>query len=292
MKNRDSLTAYMMTAPALLFLLVFVIAPLFMALRYSFFNVSFYQDSSFVGLRNFSIILRTTLFRQSLINAVKFVVIIVPGMMFLAFLLSNALKTLPPAWANFSKTVLYIPGIVSGIAVALIFNFIFNFNAGIINQTLRALGFNRIAFFNSPVLAVLSVSAVSVWIGLGGNTILMYAALVNIPQEYYDAASIDGAGALNKMLFITIPQMKNIFILICISLTTGTLQMFELPYMMTGGGPASQTLTPMLYLYNNYRDVDKGLGYTIAGALIMLVIIASINAVIFRIIRSEKSLEA
>ncbi|MDR1108475.1 MAG: sugar ABC transporter permease [Spirochaetaceae bacterium] len=291
MKDKSSLTAYLMTAPALLFLLVFVIAPLFMALRYSFFNVSFYQDSLFVGPRNFSIILRTTLFRQSLINAAKFVLIIVPGMMLLSFLLSHTLKTLPPAWANFSKTVLYIPGIVSGIAVALIFNFIFHFNAGIINQTLRALGFNRIAFFNSPVLAVFSVSAVNIWIGLGGNTILMYAALVNIPKEYYDAASIDGAGALNKMFFITIPQMKNIFILVCISLTTGTLQMFDLPYMMTGGGPANQTLTPMLYLYNNYRDIDKGLGYTIAGALIMLVIIASINAVIFRIIRSEKSLE-
>jgi ABC-type sugar transport system permease subunit len=280
-----------MTAPALLFLLVFVIVPLFMALRYSFFNVSFYQDSLFVGARNFSIILRTTLFRQSLFNAAKFVLIIVPGMMLLSFLLAGALKTLPGAWTNFSKTVLYIPGIVSGIAVALIFNFIFNFNAGIINQALRALGFNRIAFFNSPVMAVLCVSAVTIWIGLGGNTILMYAALVYIPQEYYDAASIDGAGAVNKMLFITIPQMKNVFILICISLTTGTMQMFDLPYMMTGGGPASQTLTPMLYLYNNYRDVDKGLGYTIAGALIMLAVIASINAVIFRIIRSEKSLE-
>jgi ABC-type sugar transport system permease subunit len=119
----------------------------------------------------------------------------------------------------------------------------------------------------------------------------MYAALINIPKEYYEAASKDGAGAINKMFFITIPQMKNIFILICINLTTGTLQLFDLPYMMTGGGPANQTLTPMLYLYNNYRDVDKGLGYTIAGALIIMVVISVINAVIFTIIKSEKSLE-
>jgi ABC-type sugar transport system permease subunit len=155
----------------------------------------------------------------------------------------------------------------------------------------RGLGFKRIAFFTSPWLATFSISAVSIWIGLGGNTILMYAALLNIPKEYYEAASIDGAGSLSKMLFITIPQMKNIFILICINLTTGTLQMFDLPYMMTGGGPANQTLSPMLYLYNNYRDVDKGLGYTIAGALIIMVVISIVNAVIFRIIKSEKSLE-
>jgi ABC-type sugar transport system permease subunit len=291
MKSKDSLTAYLMIGPAILMLGIFVIAPLFMAFRYSFFDVSFYQDSTFVGLKNFSIILKTTLFRQSLINAGKFVLIIVPGMMIMAFLLSNALKVLPGTYANFAKTALYIPGIVSGIAVALIFNFIFHYNAGIINQVLRGMGLNRIAFFNSPVLAVASISAVTIWIGLGGNTILMYAALINIPKEYYDAASIDGAGAFNKMFFITIPQMKNIFILICINLTTGTLQIFDLPYMMTGGGPANQTLSPMLYLYNNYRDVDKGLGYTIAGALIMMVVISIINAVIFTIIKSEKSLE-
>jgi ABC-type sugar transport system permease subunit len=280
-----------MIGPALVLLAIFVIAPLFMALRYSFFDVSFYKDSIFVGLKNFSIILKTTLFRQSLINAVKFVLIIIPGMMIIAFVLANILKGLPGAYANFVKTTLYIPGIISGIAVALIFNFIFNFNAGIINQLLRNAGLNRIAFFNKPWLAAFSISAVSVWIGLGANTILMYAALINIPNEYYEAASIDGAGTISKTLFITIPQMKNIFVLICISLATGTLQLFELPYMMTLGGPANQTLTPMLYLYNNYRDIDKGLGYTIAGALIIMVVIAIINGLIFTVIRSEKSLE-
>jgi ABC-type sugar transport system permease subunit len=292
MKDRDSLTAYLMILPALLLLAIFVITPLFMAFRYSFFDVSFYQDSIFVGIKNFSIILKTTLFRQSLVNAAKFVFINVPGMMIMAFLLANILKALPGRYANFVKTCLYIPGIVSGIAVALIFNFIFHYNAGIINQLLKSAGFSKIAFFNNAALATFSISAVSIWIGLGGNTILMYAALLNIPGEYYEAASIDGAGIISKMFFVTIPQMKNIFVLICISLTTGTLQMFDLPYMMTGGGPAGKTLTPMLYLYNNYRDIDKGLGYTIAGALIVMVVISIVNGFIFTVIRSEKSLEA
>lgn len=291
MRERNTAAAYLMILPALLMLAVFVIAPMVMAFRYSFFNVTFYKDSTFVGLKNFGIILRTTLFRQSLVNAAKFVLVVVPGMMIIAFLLANALKSLPRAYADFVKTSLYIPGIVSGIAVALIFNFIFNYNAGVINQLLRGAGLGRIAFFNDKWLALFSISAVSVWIGVGGNTILMYAALLNIPSEYYEAASIDGAGTLGKMFFITIPQMKNIFVLICIGLTTGTLQLFDLPYMMTGGGPANQTLTPMLYLYNNYRDIDKGLGYTVAGALIIMVVIGIINSVIFTVIRSEKSLE-
>ena len=131
----------------------------------------------------------------------------------------------------------------------------------------------------------------TVWVGLGGNTILMYAALVNVPPEYYEAASVDGAGALKKMIYITLPQMKNIFVLMCISLTAGTLQMFDIPYMLTGGGPSNSTLTPMLYLYNNYRDASKGMGYTIAGAILMLIIIVMINSVVFAVIKSEKSVE-
>jgi ABC-type sugar transport system permease subunit len=93
------------------------------------------------------------------------------------------------------------------------------------------------------------------------------------------------------MIYITLPQMKNIFVLMCISLTAGTLQMFDIPYMLTAGGPSNSTLTPMLYLYNNYRDVSKGMGYTIAGAILMLIIIVMINSVVFAVIKSEKSVE-
>jgi ABC-type sugar transport system permease subunit len=290
-KQHNQLIAYVMLSPAVLGLVVFVIIPLFMALRYSFFDVSFYTDSVFVGLENFRIILSTTVFRQTLINAGKFLIIIVPGQMITAFLLANALRALPRAYSDFAKTALYIPHVISGIAIAMIFNFIFNYSGGVINQTIRGLGFERIAFFTNPVSAVFTISFVSIWCGLGGNTILMYAALINIPKEYYEAASVDGAGSVRKMFFITLPQMKNIFVLIVVNLTTGTLQMFDLPYMMTGGGPLQKTITPMLYIYQNYNNRDKGLGYAIAGALIIMVFISAVNSIIFRIIRSEKSLE-
>ena len=291
MKRRDSVTAYLMIAPAFALLCVFVIAPLFMALRYSFFNVSFYLDSTFIGLNNFRMILRTALFRQSLLNAIKFVLILIPSTLILGFLAANALVGLPRKFSSAVKTAMYIPGVVAAIAVGLIFNFIFNFNAGIINQTLKSLGMSKIAFYNTEFTATLSICSVSLWIGLGGTVILMYAARLNIPIEYYEAASIDGAGSLSKMLKITIPQMKNIFVLVCIGSTTATLQMFDLPYIMTLGGPVNKTLTPMLYLYNNYRDANKTIGYTVAGALILMVIISVVNGVVFTVIKSEKSLE-
>lgn len=189
------------------------------------------------------------------------------------------------------KTAIYIPGIISGIATSVIFIFILDYKGGVINQTLMQLGIGRIGFLNNPFWAYIAVILPTVWVGLGGNTILMYAALVNVPPEYYEAASVDGAGALKKMIYITLPQMKNIFVLMCISLTAGTLQMFDIPYMLTGGGPSNSTVTPMLYLYNNYRDASKGMGYTIAGAILMLIIIVMINSVVFAVIKSEKSVE-
>jgi len=291
MKRLDGITGYLMVGPAVVLLIIFVIVPLFMALQYSFYDVSWHLESEFVGFENFRQIINTTVFRQSLSNALRFVAIIVPSIVIVSFLVANTLASLKRGFATVVKTSIYIPGIVSGIAIGLVFNFIFNYNAGIINQTIRGFGMDRIAFYTVPLNAILTISSVTLWMALGGTVILMYAARVNVPGEFYEAASIDGANAFHKLIFITIPQMKNIFILVTISGVTGTLQMFDLPFIMTAGGPVNRTLTPMLYLFNQHRDQNRTLGFTVAGALLIMIFIAVINSLIFTIIRSEKSIE-
>ncbi len=289
--KRDMKMAYLMLLPAVAMLTIFVIIPLVIAFQKSFYDWNYYIDSIFVGLDNYRIIINTVYFQKAVINVLKFVITIVPLLLLLSFALAHVLKGLSAKMSNMIKTAIYIPGIISGIATSVIFIFILDYKGGIINQTLMQLGIGRIGFLNNPFWAYIAVILPTVWVGLGGNTILMYAALVNVPPEYYEAASVDGAGALKKMIYITLPQMKNIFVLMCISLTAGTLQMFDIPYMLTGGGPSNSTLTPMLYLYNNYRDASKGMGYTIAGAILMLIIIVMINSVVFAVIKSEKSVE-
>ena len=289
--KRDMKMAYLMLLPAVVMLTIFVIIPLVIAFQKSFYDWNYYIDSIFVGLDNYRIIINTVYFQKAVINVLKFVITIVPLLLLLSFTLAHVLKGLSAKMSNMIKTAIYIPGIISGIATSVIFIFILDYKGGVINQTLMQLGIGRIGFLNNPFWAYIAVILPTVWVGLGGNTILMYAALVNVPPEYYEAASVDGAGAWKKMIYITLPQMKNIFVLMCISLTAGTLQMFDIPYMLTGGGPSNSTLTPMLYLYNNYRDASKGMGYTIAGAILMLIIIVMINSVVFAVIKSEKSVE-
>jgi multiple sugar transport system permease protein len=289
--KRDMKIAYLMLLPAVVMLTIFVIVPLIMALQKSFYDWNYYIDSVFVGFYNYKVILKTVYFQKAVINVVKFVLVIVPLLLLLSFLFAHVLKGISSRMNTIIKTAIYIPGIISGIATSVIFIFILDYKGGIINQILMATGVGRIGFLNNPFWAFIAVVTPTIWLGLGGNTILMYAALVSVPQEYYEAASVDGAGAFKKMIHITLPQMKNIFVLMCISLTAGTLQMFDIPYMLTGGGPSNSTLTPMLYLYNNYRDISKGMGYTIAGAIMMMIIIAIINSVVFAVIKSEKTVE-
>jgi len=289
--KRDMKLAYIMLLPALIMLSVFVIVPLIMAIQKSFYDWNFYINSVFVGFENYRIIIKTVYFQKAVINVIKFVVVIVPLMLFLSFIFANVLKGLSKKFSTAVKTAIYIPGIVSGIATSVIFIFVLDYKGGIINQILMQLGFSRVAFLNDPFWAGLSIIIPTIWLGLGGSTILMYAGLMNVPTEYYEAASVDGATALKKMIYITIPQMKNIFVLMCISLTAGTLQMFDIPYMLTGGGPSNSTLTPMLYLYNNYRDTSKSMGYTIAGAVLMLILITAINSIVFTVIKSDRTME-
>jgi len=289
--KRDMKVAYFMLIPAVIMLTIFVIIPLIVAFQKSFYDWNYYIESVFIGFDNYRMIINTIYFQKAVINVLKFVITIVPLLLLLSFAFAHVLKGLSSKMSNMIKTAIYIPGIISGIATSVIFIFILDYKGGIINQILMQIGVGRIGFLNNPFWAYIAIILPTVWVGLGGNTILMYAALVNVPPEYYEAASVDGASALKKMIYITLPQMKNIFVLMCISLTAGTLQMFDIPYMLTGGGPSNSTLTPMLYLYNNYRDASKGMGYTIAGAILMLIIIVMINSVVFAVIKSEKSVE-
>ncbi len=291
MKRQDHVTAYLMVLPAVALLLIFVIAPLFMAVEKSFTDWNFYKSSVFVGLKNYRIILENEYFRAAVFNAFKFVLIIVPAQIVLSFLFAHVLAKMVRWAGTFTKMSIYVPTVIAGVVASVIFIFLLDYRAGLLQQIVMALGLPRQAFLADKKLATVSISVASIWLGFGYNALVMYAGLLDVPQEYYEAASIDGANGFVKMFRITIPCMKNIFVLLIIGLVTGTLQTFDLPYMMTNGGPESTTLTPMLYLYNNYRDLNKTMGYSIAGAILMMFLIAFINSFVFRIIRSEKVID-
>lgn len=291
LKRQDMITAYAMLAPALLVLLTFILVPLGMALQKSFYDWKFYGESRFIGLHNYTVILQNPYFRSAVVNVFKFVLILVPLQIVLSFLIASMLRNMTRRASNMTKILLYTPCVLSGVVSSMIFLFFLDYNGGLFNQFFKLFGFPRQSFLIRPGSAVAVICLIMLWLGLGYNTLVTYAGLLSIPDEFYEAAMVDGAGVFSRLFQITLPSMKNYFVLLSIGLVSTTLQMLEIPMILTNGGPQSKTLTPILYLFNNFRDMDKTMTYTITGAVLLMMVIAIINSFVFRVIKSEKLLD-
>ncbi len=284
-----------MLLPAFLLLTVFVVVPLIMALVRSFQD---YSTGEFVWFYNYEYILGLeSLFKDGVAsdflisfgNALMFTAIITVVMVVIAFLFALVLKNMNNRVGAVAKVVIYVPFFISGIIASIIFSLLTNYGGGLINSILISLGKEPVAFETEGILPYIAVIVPTIWLSFGYNTLVMYAGILNIPKEYYEAASIDGANGWQKMTYITIPNMKNYLVLIVINLVTTNMQMMEVPYMMTGGGPLNKTMTPVLYLFNCFRDANRPENVTIAGAIIVMIFIAIVNIFVFKAVRSEKS---
>ena len=284
--KKDNLKGMLFILPAFLLLLTFGILPLILSVIRSFQD---YTTKEFVGFDNFDYIFKTPSFMKSFINVILFTILVVIIMVPITFLFAHTISKLTPKWQSVIKTIIYIPGILSGIVVSIMFTFILNYGGGLISSIFISNGKEPIAFMVQGYWPIVAIIVPTVWLGFGYNSLLMYASLINIPKEYFEAAEIDGAGFWGKLFYITIPNMKNTFIFIIITLTTGTLQMLEIPYFITGGGPLEMTLTPALYLFNSFRDINRSPNVTIAGALIIMIVIVIINAITFRLLKSKET---
>lgn len=284
-RYRYAKSGYGMIAPACILLFVFAYIPLFMAIIRSFQD---YATGDFVGFDNYDYILKTPTFTKAFGNIVLFTVIIVVAQMVLSFFFAYVLKSINVKVANAVKILIYVPCLLSGVVASIMFMFILNYGGGLITSILIGLDIDPIAFTTQGYWPIVAVLFPTFWLGFGYNTLVMYAGLLNVPKHYYEAADIDGANFWHKLRYVTLPYMKNIIILALVNLITGTLQMMDVPYMITNGGPLDMTMTPSLYLFNSFRDVSRPQNVTIAGALLIMIIIVTINIVAFKVIRSDK----
>jgi len=289
-KYRGSLTAYLMLLPAFILLSVFVILPLVLAVIRSFQD---YNTGEWVGFHNYTYLFTLDkLFLKSFLNAVGLTAIISVCLLVFSFLFACVLKALDNKFGKLVKVLIYVPFFISGIIASVIFNLIFNFGGGLITSICILLDKDPIAFTSTTPLAYIAIIVPTLWLGFGYNTLVMYAGLLNIPEDYYNAANVDGANSFQKMIFITIPNMKNYVVLLVINMVTAYMQMMEIPMMMTGGDPLNTTLTPVLYLFNSFRDPSRPDNVTIAGAIILMLLIMAVNIVVFKSLKTKRSEDA
>ena len=289
---RDNRTAYLMIAPMVILLGIFVMWPLVYSLYLSGFEISFYQDPEFVGLQFYAYVLEDARFWKSVGVGLAFAAMVVPTGMVISLLIASFIKTLSAKLAGFMKTTIYIPAVVSVIVASVLFVFIYQ-DKGLANWFLSLLNLGSVAWLNDPAIALPAIAVPAIWLGLGITTLIMLAGLLDIPNSYYESAELDGAGFGQRLWYITLPLMKNILLFLFVTGFVGAIQVLELPLVMTNGGPVGATTSPNLFIFNAFRDgTEYSTSFSLTAALLLFVVLGAISALVFRVINSDKAVDA
>jgi len=240
------------------------------------------SPAQWVGLSNYSKIFTSDpLFWQSLkVTLVYAALSLAPGLV-LGLGLAMLLNTDVPG-ISFWRTIYYLPSIISGVAVAILWGFVFNPHFGVLNWLLSLIGIKGPGWLSSTTWALPSLAIMSLW-GVGGGMILYLAGLQSIPTALYDAAKVDGANAWHRLWHVTLPMISPVIFYNLVMGTIGTFQYFTSVYVLTSGngGPANATLFYNLYLYNNAFRYNQ-MGYASGLAWILFVIVLFFTLLIFR----------
>ncbi|WLQ38721.1 sugar ABC transporter permease [Streptomyces laculatispora] len=262
---------YLLIMPAVLGFAIFKAYPIVASLWISL-TTGNGAGRHFTGLDNYQRLLHDPLFWTALKNTALILVIQVPLMLGLALLVALGLNStkvwLRPLW----RLGVFIPSLTGLVAAGVMFSVILNRDAGLLNWVLSLFGIDRVNWLGSPFWARVGVVLVITWHYTGYNAVIYLAGLQGIPQELYEAAKVDGAGPIRRFVSITVPQLRPILLLTVVLSTIGTLQLFDEPYVLTGGGPDNSTLTVTMYLYNNgFKYFDFGYASALAYALALIV---------------------
>ena len=277
---RDQLVGMLFVSPWIVGMLAFVVYPILASLYYSFTVYNVIQAPRFVGFQNYVNMFTTDpTFPIIVYNTVYFVALGLPAAIIAAFLLAALLNN-PMAARPVFRTIFFLPSIIPVVAVVMVWLWLYNPNYGLLNASLAALGGQVIPWLSSPSLAKLSLIVINVW--LQGTTIVLFlAALQDVPRELYDAAKVDGANNFRRFVSITIPLCTPSVLFVLITGLIGWFQYFQIPYLMTQGGPMESTNVYSYYLFQNAFTFFK-MGYASALSWVLFMIIVGFTFVAFR----------
>lgn len=284
---QKNLKAYVLVLPAVILISTFVIYPFLSAVVLSFYDVRIYEDNIFVGLANYANVLGSREFWRSILVGFKYVAILLPCQFVLGFLIALHIKG-GRAGARTVKATIYVPNLISGIITGTIFSLIFSYDTGLLNKLIGLFGVSPIPFTDQ--MPMFSILVPGVWLGLGYITLVLLSALNEVPQTYYEAARLDGAGPLSCFFKITLPYIKNVLIYLLVTSFAANLQQYELSMTITGDLYNGATTTPNYYIYNLLTYGNRR-PQAIVASLMMFIILGTATAIIFSLMKSEKSID-
>jgi multiple sugar transport system permease protein len=281
---RENLWGYIFISPFLLGLVFWLLGPILYSMWISIHEWDLLSPPIFTGLGNFRHLLEDELFWQSLKVTAIFTLVRVPGGLVLGFAIALLMNAKLRGISIF-RTIYYLPSIVPAVANAMLWVWIFNTEFGLLNMGLRGLGFPKVLWLQDPKTALPALLIMSFW-SVGGTMVIYLAGLQGIPEVYYEAAEIDGAGAWVKLRRVTIPLMSPVILFNLVMGVINTFQVFSAGYIMTNGGPKNSTLFYVLYLFRNAFQYMK-MGYAAALAWVLFLIILALSLLIFRYVGGQ-----
>lgn len=276
LSRHETIWGWVFISPWIIGFLAFTALPIGLSFYYGFTAYNIYQPPKWIGLANYQTLLSDPLFWTSLYNTVYYTFISVPLMLVLSVALALLLNSRLPGMAFF-RTLYFLPSVLSGVGVALLWLWIFNPDFGLINLVLDAFGIRGPLWLASPEWSKPAMIIMSLW-GLGGVMVINLAGLQAVPGELYDAAKMDGAGAPARLRFVTLPMLSPTLFFNFITLTIGSLQIFTQAYVMTDGGPVNSTLFYVYYLFKVAFE-NLRMGYASALAWVLFLVIVAFSAV-------------
>jgi len=298
----DPLTAALYLVPAGVVIVIFRMLPIASAFFLSFFDVKMGRIRGFVGLAHYAKLGADPTFWNSLGTTAYYVAGVVPVSLFLALLAAVVLNRKIRA-LGFYRTVYFLPVVTSLVAVSMVWKWIFHPRLGLLNYLLERLGGGSLLWLDEPhgifemaatavgwqwwpdglagpSLALIAVMIVAIWRGIGYNIVIFLAGLQNIPDQYYEAAKIDGASTMQIFRRVTWPLLSPTTFYVLLSTTIVSFQVFTQIYLMTGppvGGPMGTTKVIVYYLFERGFDAGGNMGFASAVALVLFAIILSLT---------------
>lgn len=273
--DQEAQTAVLLLAPTLLFFLVFQYYPILKSVAISFADYGLLRrETPFVGLENYIRQFQDPLFLAALWNTLLFVGVCVVVGVSLALVVAVLVEK-TGRWAGVYRTLYFIPVVTSLMATAMIWRWLYASN-GLINFLMTLVGLDPQAWLLSEHLALPSLIVLTIWKNLGFDLILFSAALQGIPEEMYEASSLDGANAVQTFFYITLPQLRPIVVLVGITAVIRSFQVFTIVLAMTQGGPVNATRTIVYHIYEQGIQYDD-MGYASAASVVLLVLMAVVT---------------
>jgi len=285
-KRDDTRLAFLFILPALVGFLVFMVWPTLRGIYLSFTKFNLLTPPEFNGLDNYIRMVQDPVFWNAVLVTTEYVVINIGAQTILALLIAVMMQRLTrKTWL---RGIVLTPYLVSNVVAAMVFLWILDYQLGIGNKVLTAIGVDRIPFLSSSTWVIPTIALINVWRHVGYTALLIFASLQTIPETVYEAARVDGASEITMFRRITIPLLRPIIALVLIITVVGSFQVFDTVAIATRGGPVDSSRVLQYYIY----DMAFGrfqFGYASAMSVALLILLIIVTFTQYRLTRAESS---